>query len=198
MLMIKNLPVLLKYVILTVMCAAAAVAGWRVDSLVLKDRADALILRVPLGIGQSFTTTYIHSVELTPVEDEYFAISGKIWQWQERVKSSNAGMPCFKPDHGMFIRTDSWLIFQGGRKPSDRFFLRVGNEKFGKNRLIIHPFRPSPIYKLLPGERLTVEAVKEPLVFSEKFESKPMEALINSKSNNESHTCHPLIRCTSR
>ncbi len=162
----KNIKSAVTYIFLTSVLAAATILGWRVDSLAFLNKEDEILFSMPMASGQSFTTTYIHSVELTPVEDEYRVLDGKIWQWQERVKSSNAGMPCFAPENGLFIRTDEWLIFQGGRKPWDRFYLRVGNERFGKNKLIIAPYAPSPLYRIFPGQRLTMTVTSAPLILS--------------------------------
>ena len=71
--------------------SAAAVAGWRVGALTLADdKAGRAVFVLPAANGYRFTTGYTHSVELTPVEDEYTVAGGALWNWQERVKSSNA------------------------------------------------------------------------------------------------------------
>ena len=81
--------------------SAAAVAGWRVGALTLADdKAGRAVFVLPAANGYRFTTGYTHSVELTPVEDEYAVAGGALWNWQERVKSSNAGMPSIAPEHG--------------------------------------------------------------------------------------------------
>lgn len=136
----------------------AAADGWRVDGLSITDREGGVVFRAPVPFSFRFTTSYIHSVELTPVEDEYAVTGGRIWTWQERVKSSNAGMPSLKPEGGIYINTAEWLIFQGGRIPCERFFLRVGNSRFGLNKLKIRPFGEASLFSLLPGERLSIEA----------------------------------------
>lgn len=144
--------------------SAAAVAGWRVDELMLTDdRAGRIVFSLPAPNGYRFTTGYTHSVELTPVEDEYAVAGGALWNWQERVKSSNAGMPSIAPEHGRYINTEEWLIFQGGRRPSKRFYLRVGNEKFGRNWIELPPYGRAELYKIVPGVRLAIAAEKKPL-----------------------------------
>ena len=91
---------------------------------------------------------------------EYAAADGRIWPWQERVKSSNAGMPSLKPERGLYINSPEWLIFQGGRTASEQFFLRVGNSKFGRNRLMIPPFGETSLFELYPGKRIAVAAAQ--------------------------------------
>ena len=152
------------------LCAAAlilsavAVAGWHADELTLTDdKAERVIFSLPAPNGFRFTTGYTHSVELTPVEDEYAVADGALWNWQERVKSSNAGMPSIAPEHGRYINTGEWLIFQGGRAPAKRFYLRVGNEKFGRNWIELPPYGSAELYKIIPGVRLAVAAEKKPL-----------------------------------
>lgn len=143
--------------------SAAAAAGWRVDALTLTGEAGRAVFALPAANGYRFTTGYTHSVELTPVEDEYAAACGALWNWQERVKSSNAGMPSIVPEHGRYINTDEWLIFQGGRRPAERFYLRVGSEEFGRNWIELPPYGRAELYKIMPGVRLTVAAEKRPL-----------------------------------
>lgn len=144
--------------------SAAAVAGWRVSALTLADdKAGRAVFVLPAANGYRFTTGYTHSVELTPVEDEYAVAGGALWNWQERVKSSNAGMPSIAPEHGRYINTDEWLIFQGGRRPAERFYLRVGNEKFGRNWIELPPYGRAELYQIIPGVRLAVSAERKPL-----------------------------------
>lgn len=144
--------------------SAAAAAGWRTDALTLTDnKTGRVVFALSAPNGYRFTTGYTHSVELTPVEDEYAVAGGALWNWQERVKSSNAGMPSIAPEHGRYINTDEWLIFQGGRRPAERFYLRVGNEKFGRNWIELPPYGRAGLYKIIPGVRLAVSAEKKPL-----------------------------------
>lgn len=142
--------------------AAASVAGWRADSLTLLRRDGSALFELPVPNGYRFATGYTHSVELTPVEDEYAVAGCAVWGWRERVKSSNAGMPSIAPKHGKYINTEEWLVFQGGRTPWRRFYLRVGDERFGRNWIELPPYGRARLYKISPGERLTVTAVKKP------------------------------------
>ena len=147
------------FILLTLPAAFfAAAQGWRTDNLSILDKAGKIIFSAPVPFGFRFTTSYIHSVERTPVEDEYALCGGRLWVWQERVKSSNAGMPCLKPEHGLYISTPEWMIFQGGRESWERFFLRVGNVEFGRNKLRMPPFGETELFKRLPEERLTIAA----------------------------------------
>ena len=148
---------------LTLLLAAVALCGWRVDDLQLRTREGEVLFSAPTRLGEHFTTFYIHSVELTPVEDEYTVIDGRIWSWQERVKSSNAGMPYVLPQEGSYFLRDGWMVYQGGRLNWKTFYLRVGNERFGKNRFELAPYGTTELYKILPGMQLGVTAERKPL-----------------------------------
>lgn len=148
---------------LLIIFAAASVAGWRVDELtVARGDGDALFA-LPAVNGYRFTTGYLHSVELTPVEDEYAVAGGAIWNWQERVKSSNAGMPSIAPERGRYINTRDWLVFQGGGIAQRRFYLRVGDANFGRNWIELPPYERAELYKIAAGERFALSAQKKPL-----------------------------------
>ncbi|ANZ45779.1 DUF1850 domain-containing protein [Cloacibacillus porcorum] len=169
--MCKRIPVAVLFFLLLPAAFFITAMGWRVDSLELLDDSQRVLFSVPVALGQRFTTTYIHSVELTPVEDEYIVLGGKIWTWQERVKSSNAGMPCFKPDNGCYINTKDWLIFQGGRQSWDHYYLRVGNKTFGLNKMELAPFGTTCLFKIFPGKRITVAVKSGPMLFAELYQT---------------------------
>ncbi len=164
----KRIPASLLFFSLLAAAFSIAAIGWRVDSLVLLDDSQRVLFSTPVALGQRFTTTYIHSVELTPVEDEYIVTGGKIWTWQERVKSSNAGMPSLMPENGRYIKTDEWMIFQGGRQSWDRYYLRVGNSTFGLNRLTLPPFGTVSLFEIFPGKRLTFAIKSGSLLFAKR------------------------------
>lgn len=90
-----------------------ALAGWRVDYIKILDTEKNVIFSAPTALRHTFTTRYIHSVELTPVEDEYRIIAGRLWTWEERVRSTNAGLPFDRPENGRFIESGNWMVFQG-------------------------------------------------------------------------------------
>ena len=110
-----------------------AAAGWRVDVFQMEDAGGSLIFQSPVSLGHTFTTRYIHSVELTPVEDEYKIAKGLLWTWEERVRSTNAGLPFDKPKYGRFMDNGEWMIFQGGRMSWKEYYYRVGNKNIGRN-----------------------------------------------------------------
>jgi len=123
-----------------------------------------LWFKVPVALGAKFETSYEHSVQKTPVIDEYVISCGRIWQWQERVKSHNAGLPFEVPRNGKFLTTNEWFYFRGGRWNWSCFFLRVGNDILGKNVIVfgdgfIDGASKKTTYKLfamLRGRRLAV------------------------------------------
>lgn len=85
------------------------VAGWPVETFEIRfvkqgaNPGDGLFLRVPVLLGRNVTNTIIHSVEQTPVVDEYRIQEGRIWAWREKIKSHNAGLPSLRPERGRFM-----------------------------------------------------------------------------------------------
>lgn len=144
-----------------------ALAGWRVDFFRVLDAAsDETIFSAPAALGHKFTTRYIHSVELTPVEDEYYVVDGKLWSWEERVRSSKAGMPSVKPEYGRYIEDADWMIYQGGRLSWDTFYYRIGNKHLGLNQSTFEPFGRRNFYEIFPGRKLSVSVCRSPFLYS--------------------------------
>ena len=112
----------------------------------------------PFPHGYPFVTTYIHSVELTPVVDEYRILQGGIWTWEEWVKSHNAGLPFAAPERGRFLVRPPWMIVQGGRRMEERIVYRVGDDKFGLNTWRLPPFEEIEVYRRFPMKRVFFEA----------------------------------------
>lgn len=80
--------------------------------LTLSDGEISLLSR-PSILGYPFITRYVHSVERTPVEDEYRVVGGRIWGWEERVVSQNAGLPIVVPRNGRLVVDGEWFRFRG-------------------------------------------------------------------------------------
>ena len=87
--------------------------------------------------GETFSTEYIHSIQQTPVLDFFAVNGGRLWVWEERTQSTNAGLPTEAPPNGRFYIDTPWLCYQGGRLAIPVLNLRVGNENFGRNVLLL-------------------------------------------------------------
>jgi hypothetical protein len=118
---------------------------------------DGVSLASPVPNGSSFTTTYIHSVEKTPVIDRYRIVGGKIWVWEEKVRSHNAGLPFDAPEHGSFIMDSGWMIIRGGRRSMESIAYRVGNSEIGRNTWNLPPYFLSA-YERCPSRRVFIES----------------------------------------
>lgn len=152
-----------------------AVAGWRVDVFQIEGPKGRLIFQTPVSLGNKITTRYIHSVELTPVEDEYVITGGLIWVWEERVRSTNAGLPFDKPKYGRFINTGKWMVFQGGRMSWKEYYYRVGNKNLGKNQITLEPFGRRNFYELFADQRLVIRIFKMPLISAKLYSANILE-----------------------
>lgn len=141
--------------LLSTLCLAIFLLCLNVNCLEIR-HGDDLLLASPISFGAPFTTSYIHSVQLTPVIDEYRILGGRIWSWEERVQSHNAGLPFDAPAHGRFIVKAPWMIVQGGRIAAKNIAYRVGTESLGRNRWSLPPFEEFPAFEAYPGRRVDI------------------------------------------
>jgi len=139
--------------------------GWRIDFFRISDSRGNIIFSSPAALGHKFITRYIHSVELTPVEDEYYIVGGRLWSWEERVRSSKAGLPFQGAKNGRFIMTKDWLIYQGGRLSWQTYYYRIGNEYHGLNQTMFEPYEIYDAYKVLPDRKLLIEVYRKPYMY---------------------------------
>lgn len=141
-------------------CAVLLLPAWPVNYFTIStaDEEDEVVLAAPVANADSFVTTYIHSLQLSPVADDYRVVGGKIWSWEERVQSHNAGLPFDRPEHGRFLVDSPWMIVQGGRRVFGTIVHRVGNEQFGRNTWHLPPSDEAKIYERYPGRRMTMRA----------------------------------------
>jgi hypothetical protein len=138
-----------------VICLALFIPCLNVNYLEIR-HGDDVLLASPVSFGAPFSTSYIHSVQLTPVIDEYRILGRHIWSWEERVQSHNAGLPFDAPVYGRFIMNPPWMIVRGGRMSTAGIAYRVGTEIFGQNRWSLPPFEEIAAYKMYPGLRVDI------------------------------------------
>ncbi len=139
-----------------------------VPVLILEERREApkVFVSQSLVPSQPIITRYIHSVEKTPVEDEYYASSGMLWQWEERVRSHNAGLPFLKRSRGIFFQSPCWMHFRGGGAGYPSIFLRIGNEEFGQNQLELPKIASWDLFREFPGKPVTLRVRETSLLFA--------------------------------
>jgi hypothetical protein len=126
---------------------------------------DTPLFAASVPLGQEFATEYIHSVQLTPVQDIYRVVNGRIWSWQERVQSHNAGLPFAQPPFGRFRADPPWMVFEGGRQSLESIVLRVGNTELGRNVFSYGEETPrTALYEIFPGQRLQLRVERRPLI----------------------------------
>ena len=141
------------------------VAGWPLDVLEIRKIGPGTsmdgdtVYIVPVLLGRGVTNTIIHSVQLTPVIDEYRIQEGRIWAWQEKILSHNAGLPSLKPERGRFTYDPPWMIVEGTGAAWENFVYRVGTETLGKNELCVSPHPCRELWREMPGARLLFQVV---------------------------------------
>jgi len=139
-------------------CLYFLLPSWHANYFEIAEPDGRAVLSSPLANGDSFVTVYIHSVQLSPVIDDYRVVGGKLWSWEERVQSHNAGLPFDAPKHGRFLLAPPWMIVQGGRRAHDAIILRVGDEEFGQNTWRLPPRPEEEAFRTHPGKRLILRA----------------------------------------
>lgn len=147
-------------VLLVLLCIAVFVPSMPVNYFTVKGRGE-LLYSCPMPNGYSFVTTYIHSLERTPVQDDYRFVSGQIWGWEEWTKSLNAGLPSAMSSGFKFIVSNQWMITRGGRR-SGAINYRVGTDVFGRNVWRLNPWDEINIFEKYPKYRLSFEASAVP------------------------------------
>ena len=136
------------------LCGALLLAELPVNYITIT--GDGVNLASAVPNGASFTTAYVHSVEKTPVIDMYRIIGGKIWIWEERVRSHNAGLPFSAPESGSFFMDSGWMTVRGGRCSMERIAYRIGNAEIGRNIWNLPPYVVSA-YERYPSRRAFIE-----------------------------------------
>ncbi|HRV71918.1 MAG TPA: DUF1850 domain-containing protein [Thermovirgaceae bacterium] len=152
------------FFLISMVSAVLMAATYPVDVLGITE-GDSVYYRRPVPVGFRFVSRYIHSVEKTPVEDDYRVVGGSIWSWEERVLSQNAGMPFVRPRNGRLIMDEDWMRFRGGRYSWEDLYVRIGDNRFGENEMFGHSpwtgyFR---LFELLPSRRLLFSVRKDSL-----------------------------------
>ena len=144
-------------IIFFIFCVCLAFIFWPLPVLKVELEGKTLLTRA-MPLGHPYFTRIIHSVERTPVEDEYRIVHQKIWSWQERVQSHNAGLPFAKPENGSFLVLPPWFVVQGGRFSFDSINYRVGTQDLGHNELRFAAEDWLSLYEIYPKEKLVFKA----------------------------------------
>ena len=90
-------------------------------------------------------------------------VCGKIWIWEERVQSHNAGLPTEAPRNGRFLMDPPWMVIRGGHRALPELRYRVGTSRLGVNRLQVPPREEWELYRLLPLRVLCFRVARSPL-----------------------------------
>lgn len=116
-----------------------------------------LFVTAPVLLGQELQGRIIHSVQLSPVIDIYRVQEGRIWAWQEKIMSHNAGLPSLRPERGRFYLDPPWMILEGTGDSWQEIIYRVGTEELGRNELCVF-FQPClELWRILPGKRIVLK-----------------------------------------
>lgn len=123
---------------------------------------DRKIFSALMPLGKEYETGIIHSVQLTPVIDRYRVQEGRIWGWQERIMSHNAGLPSLKPERGNFRHEAPWMILEGGGHSWRAIHYRVGTKDLGANVFCFADQECIELWRAFPGQLLRFNAQTVP------------------------------------
>ncbi len=137
---------------------AISLALWPVDMLDVRKGAEdgPLLFSLRAPLGTAFATRMVHSVQRTPVIDEYRVQEGRIWGWREHIMSHNAGLPSLRPERGRFLSAPPWMIVEGGGASWPAIRYRVGTEELGKNEFILPRQPVRELWREFPGTLLVL------------------------------------------
>ncbi|ADE57088.1 hypothetical protein Amico_0963 [Aminobacterium colombiense DSM 12261] len=115
--------------------------------------------------GVEIKTGYIHSVEKTPVEDVYVLSGPRLWLWEERFRSHNAGLPTEPPPRGRFLLQKDWMVIRGSPYTWEVLRIRIGDDELGKNWVYSSTTGKLDLYQLIPNNVFYIEVTQVPLLF---------------------------------
>ncbi|MGL4208245.1 MAG: DUF1850 domain-containing protein, partial [Candidatus Adiutrix sp.] len=154
----KNIKTNFLKIIAVLAISLSALLGWPIDVLTIgenkPERNTPPILSHGLLLGETFSTSYLHSVELTPVHEHYRLRGGEIWLWQVWQMSHNAGLISQTPARGRFFHAPPWMVLEGHSLKSKKIIYRVGNSQTGQNILYVKRRPPINLYQLHPDQSL--------------------------------------------
>ncbi len=117
------------------------------------------LLSIPIEPGEGFTIRYIHSVDISPVYEVFYADEKKgIIIKETYFKMFGAGMGHW-PDRGRIVEENGWIFIKDMNIAIGEFYLRIGAPSVDHTILIkgqeIH------LSRLIPGKRIRIHIQQE-------------------------------------
>ncbi len=117
------------------------------------------LISVPIKPGEGFTIRYIHSVDISPVYEVFYADEKKgIIIKETYFKMFGAGMGHW-PDRGRIVEENGWIVIKDMNIAIGEFYLRIGAPSVDHTILIkgqeIH------LSRLIPGKRIRIHIQQE-------------------------------------
>lgn len=109
---------------------------------------------VALGSNRDFSLRYTHSVEKTPVFENFHVLDdGKFILKSTRYRSQGVGLPFLPLEGQLTVTQDGWFILEGLNREFQEIKLRVGPEA---KLVLICDGREYPIYEWYPPGSLVL------------------------------------------
>jgi len=129
----------------------AAKAMYPLSLIIEKGNGEELI-SIPIKHGEIFTIRYIHSVDISPVYEVFYADKNKgIIIKETYFKMFGAGMGHW-PGRGRIVEKNGWIFIKDMNITIGKFYLRIGSPSVDHTILI----RGEKIYlsRMTPGIRV--------------------------------------------
>jgi len=122
--------------------------------LIIENGNGSSLISIPIEPGESFTMRYIHSVDVSPVYEVFYADEKKGIMIKETFfKMFGAGMGHW-PGRGTIVEQNGWIFIKDMDIAIGEFYLRIGAPSVDHTILIkgqeIH------LSRMIPGSRVRI------------------------------------------
>jgi hypothetical protein len=120
--------------------------------LIIENGDGSSLISIPIEPGESFTIRYIHSVDISPVHEVFYADEKKgIMIKETYFKMFGAGMGHW-PGRGTIVEENGWIFIKDMDIAIGEFYLRVGTPAVDHTILI--KGQEIRLSRMLPGSRV--------------------------------------------
>jgi len=121
------------------------------------------LLVLPLREGESFSIRYMHSVDISPVFEQFsLNHEGRLQLDETHFKMFGAGMGDWK-GHGKLVGEKGWTRITDISEPLEPFILRVGSP--GVDHTLLYRGREYNLSAVAAGKRLRVSVEQKPILW---------------------------------
>ena len=122
--------------------------------LIIENGNGSNLISIPIEPGESFTIRYIHSVDISPVYEVFYADEKKgIMIKETYFKMFGAGMGHW-PGRGTIVQQNGWTFIKDMNIAIGEFYLRIGAPSVDHTLLI--KGQEIRLSRMIPGSRVRI------------------------------------------